>query len=1041
VYRQWAPVYSIQPANFHTLDQSARTFLPVWEDQGLCKTPVIGEKPAFSDNPNVLDQTCHADRDTYQKAQNFHLKNNFVQSPPVKNSSSQCETHFLGWDAPLLPRSVEYLRDCYASGKAWDMSRCICVLPAARSTRRLASLLRWESEEHDLEFRSPDIITAGQLAEKLYSPKHPLALDFEQTLAWSDVLRNMNPDDLRPLVPTLPPADSVSAWLELAGTLRRLHSELASSSLSFADVVAEAETGTEKRRWELLDRLFSKYLGTLQQAGVVDPHQARRDAIAAKTCQTDRDIILIGTTDLSDVVGEMLSHLSSKLISLVAAPQSAADRFDGLGSVKTSAWIECELPIRDEQLISAADISDQSAAVAETLADYAKLFAADQVTVGVTDESQVGPVEVQLRGCGVQTYRHLGWSISHTAVGRLFDLAATYLQRHTWQSLAALVRHADVHVWLTKKLAQETQTEKSVDWLVQIDALLANHFPRRVAESLSPDAIAKFPVAITVAKWIDEWLADFVTNDGSNSMPLSHWSELASQWLGRIYDDVNPEDQKTRTHHALEATNRLLQRFTSLNDHLDVAVTGATAFEMLAQRLGDTRIADTANPGDVEILGWLDLALDDAPAMVVMGLNHPFVPGAITSDPFLPGTLRTQLRMVDNERRYARDAYAMHLMLSTRSSIRFIVGQNSADGSPTPPSRLIAAAPPVDSARRIRSLLGGERAKAVVHHQWDNDVEATRLPIPSLSADPLRVKTMSVTAFRDYMVCPYRFYLRHVLKMRPIDDLTGELAANQFGDLVHGALERYGLSAQKTLTDVNQIEAALIEHLHGYADEIYGDNVAMAVKLQVKQAEKRLQVVAKVQAERIAQGWQIHAAEASVNETPTKAADGRVLPGAILEVDGGSMGIRGRFDRIDYHPDTGRWAILDYKTHGHKPEKKHLKKSDNGDQWIDLQLPLYRMMIPFLGIDAPPSEVELGYFNISEKEEETKINIANFTDEQMDAADEVIHEIIRNIHAGKFDPTEDRVQYDDYEMILQTSITQRQLVSAEKADAATVEVG
>ena len=48
-------------------------------------------------------------------------------------------------------------------------------------------------------------------------------------------------------------------------------------------------------------------------------------------------------------------------------------------------------------------------------------------------------------------------------------------------------------------------------------------------------------------------------------------------------------------------------------------------------------------------------------------------------------------------------------------------------------------------------------------------------------------------------------------------------------------------------------------------------------------------------------------------------------------------------------------------------------------QWIDLQLPLYRMMVPFLGIKEDPSTVELGYFNISEKDDETKINIAETT--------------------------------------------------------------
>ncbi|MGB7346868.1 MAG: PD-(D/E)XK nuclease family protein, partial [Pirellulaceae bacterium] len=866
----------------------------------------------------------------------------------MKTTVKNCETHFLGWDAPLLPRSVDFLRERFASSSVWDLSQCICVLPAARSTRRLASLLRWESEEHDLEFRSPNIITVGQLAEQLYSPTHPLALDFEQTLAWSDVLRSMNPDDLLPLVPTLPPADSVSAWLELAGTLRRLHSELASSSLSFADVCAEAETDSEKRRWKLLERLSDKYLQVLQKAGVVDPHFARRDAIEKQACRTDQKIVLIGTSDLSDLLSEMLASLPSQVFSLIAAPQSEAARFDSLGVAKTAAWIDCQLPLRDDQLIPAADIADQSAAVAETLAEFAELFAADQVTVGVTDESHVGPVELQLRGCGVHTYRHLGWSISHTAVGRLFDLTASYLQRHSWQSLAALVRHADVHAFVTARL-EKVDTKFAADWLVNLDVLLANHFPRSIAGPLAPEASKHHPVAIAVAKIIDDTLASFLVDAKQPLLhPLSHWSGQVQHWLTLIYAGAanDEEYESSRTDRAIAATHRLLERFTTLNDHLDVSVSGAAAFEMLTQRLGETRILDSAHPDDVEILGWLDLALDDAPAMVVMGLNHPFVPGAVTSDPFLPGMLRTRLRMADNERRYARDAYAMHLMLSTRSSIRFIVGQNAADGSPTPPSRLIAAAPPADSARRVRSLLGGQRPKTIVHHQWDNEIATTNLPIPNLpisssQADSSLVKTMSVTAFRDYMVCPYRFYLRHVLRMRPVDDLTGELAANQFGDLVHGALERFGLSTQKTLTDAAKIEAALIEHLHSYAADIYGDNVAMAVKLQVKQAEKRLQVVARVQAERIVAGWQIHAAEASVNETPTTTDDGKVLPGAILMVDGKPMGIRGRFDRIDYHPDTGRWAILDYKTHGHKPEKKHLKKTDDGEQWIDLQLPLY----------------------------------------------------------------------------------------------------
>ncbi len=65
---------------------------------------------------------------------------------------------------------------------------------------------------------------------------------------------------------------------------------------------------------------------------------------------------------------------------------------------------------------------------------------------------------------------------------------------------------------------------------------------------------------------------------------------------------------------------------------------------------------------------------------------------------------------------------------------------------------------------------------------------------PSLppDADPraLDITRLGVTAFRAYLNCPFRFYLRHILGMEPLDDLAGELEAAEFGTLVHAALRR-----------------------------------------------------------------------------------------------------------------------------------------------------------------------------------------------------------------------------------------------------------
>jgi ATP-dependent helicase/nuclease subunit B len=947
----------------------------------------------------------------------------------VKLFSISCETLFLGWDAPFLPAAASTLRQRWAHGHRLDLSEVICVLPTSYSAAGMKERLEAEARTHDLQYQPPRIITVGQLPEHLYQAPRRIALELEQTLAWTRVIRSLDPADLQPLLPTIPAPEPIGPWMEIAGAINRLHETLATSRLTFHDVIELAETDVEKRRWKLLSRINSLYLNALAEADLCDPYASRREAVSQGRCRSDHTIVLVGTSDLSDALIAMLRSLDSNLMALVAAPQREASRFDEFGCVDTAGWLQQHLPLRDDHLVTAHDVADQAVAVTECLAELASNYRTDEVTVGVTDESQVGPIEMELRCCGVATHRQLGWTVSETSIGRLLDLTSAFLTRGTWSTLAALVRHADVSAYLSRHLGiQPTQ------WLTELDQLLSEFFPVRVADPLSATASQQCPLAQRIVSLVQEWLRPLTQHEQS----IACWSSVVLSWLHDLYpvdesDHEALEDSELhdRTKLAIASTKRLLERYSALSDRLDLTVAGATALEMLSARLADVRIAQPVRQGEISILGWLDLSLDDSKLLVVNGLNHPFVPAGVTSDPFLPGTLRSRLRMEDNNRRYARDAYAMHLMITTRPCVRFIVGSTAADQTPTPPSRLLAAAPGADVARRIQRLLGRGRTASPVVHRWHEHPGHHRLPIPKLpiQIDQPAVTSMSVTAFADYLRCPYRFYLRHVLKLKPLADDANELAANQFGNLVHAALERFGLSDDRNEVDASKIQQLLIGHLHDFASEYYGQSVSTAVTLQIAQAQQRLKVVARQQARRRGEGWLIHAAEESVNEDD----------GAAIEVDGRQMGLRGRFDRIDFHPATGQWAILDYKTHGHRPEKKHLKKTDEGFRWVDLQLPLYRLMIPYLGIDAAPDQVQLGYFNISEKDEETRINIAEFTPQQMAQAEQLIRDCVARIWAGDFEPTSDRIQYDDYGMILQTSVASRLLDQVEWLGASEVE--
>lgn len=937
---------------------------------------------------------------------------------------------------------VEHLAAESTTGRTWDLSGLIVALPTSWATVRLAELLAQRAKRDRLTYRPPMLVTAGELPERLYTGDVPAAIEFEQTLAWARVLKRQSADQMRPLVPVMPESASLAAWLELAGTLRRLAADLASHQVPFSDVLAVAETQSERDRWMALERLHQLYLQELSVAGRSDLHQQRQAAVRDQRVRTDRRVVLAGTSDLNASITAVLDAMATKMVALIAAPKDQAFLFDRWGCVRPEAFAEFDLPLFDDHLVPAADVGDQAAAAVELLDEFSARHAPGEMVLGVTDPSQIAPAEIELESTGRSPYRYTGWSVRMTAVGRLFDRTATLLTVPTWRSLASIVRHGDVHRYLSVKLEKVPSKRPGEDFLVDLDRLLANHLPVRLGDPLPAKADENYPLAGRLAETVAEWLSPLTgqanwSPEGDRSapsLPIARWCERISEWLRTLYggDQASDEASVTAVDETAQAKDwdlttaavakveAILERFAALSSDLDEPVSVAVALEMIAGRLADLRVVDKQRPEQIPIRGWLDLAMDDAPAMVVIGLNHPFVPSAVTSDPFLPGSVRSQLRLGDNERRHARDVYAMQLMISTRRNVRFIVGKTAADGSPTPPSRLLASASADDIARRVRLLLDGKRDHRPLDSLWTTDRMASDLPIATLSPAECPVTMMSVTAFKAYLDCPYRFYLRYVLKLKPVDDSPRELAANQFGDLVHGALEDFGRSDAKDETDEQKIYAALRDFLHQYAASSFGDAVEPAVTLQIQQAERRLRFVAAEQALRIASGWKIHRTEAAVSIRDA------------IKVGDRMIGLSGRLDRIDQHEDSGQWAILDYKTHGHKPEKKHLKKIPDTDRyrWVDLQLPLYRLMIPQLGIETPADQVQLGYFNVSDKPEETKINIAKFSEELMTEAQELIEQCARRILNCDFAPSSEPVQYDDYSMILQTGVASRMLAAA-----------
>jgi len=111
--------------------------------------------------------------------------------------------------------------------------------------------------------------------------------------------------------------------------------------------------------------------------------------------------------------------------------------------------------------------------------------------------------------------------------------------------------------------------------------------------------------------------------------------------------------------------------------------------------------------------------------------------------------------------------------------------------------------------------------------------------------------------------------------------------------------------------------------------------------------------------------------------------------------------LAGRIDRVDLHQTTGQWRVLDYKTseRAEKPETTHRKK----DEWIDLQLPLYRLLVQSLGIEG---DVQLGYVHLPGDLSAVGASIAKWSDAELESANTTAREVAANIIDLKIDRVE-----------------------------------
>jgi len=429
--------------------------------------------------------------------------------------------------------------------------------------------------------------------------------------------------------------------------------------------------------------------------------------------------VLAATADPNAVQQRIIAACAERqpVHSLVQAPEDFADHFDELGGLLADRWAEAEVPLQEDQIVITDRPADQAAAAVRAVDDLDGAYPAEQITLGLCDDRVAPHLQQQLPAFGLPVRHAEGIPASRTRPLRLLAAAADWVGRHRFADFATLVRHPDVERWLINRAGsggsdgdghgnseaeEASETRETIeDWLTLLDRYYNDHFQLRLTGPWlgPPDRRARLN---RLREGVGELLGAL---EGGKARPLSDWAEPIAEVLVRLYGagELDRRDPAQRV--VVETCEQLRTVLGELHE-LDAEgvpeVTAAEALHLVVRAAGTRPIPSEPAEAAIEMLGPLELRMDDAEALILTGFNEGHMPSSVQADPFLPDALRSHLGLADNRRRYARDLYAMRAVLGGRPSVKVIAGRRTAEGDPMLPSRLLFACDRSSLPGRVR---------------------------------------------------------------------------------------------------------------------------------------------------------------------------------------------------------------------------------------------------------------------------------------------------------------------------------------------------
>lgn len=958
-------------------------------------------------------------------------------TPPLQHSSPpQLARHFAGWDRPVLATCVEFLSRSWDGRGSLDLSDHLVIVPTRNAGRRLREALAVYAANFDSAVLPPLAVTPDFLyaAARLPETALPVASLWTTQLIWTGLLLDLPLASFRRVFPVDPvrsdPVERQLKWAnDNARELLRVRNLLIESDLDFSEAAALFAThDIEPGRWNELAEIESRAAALTEQCGLLDAGIASRTASQSGVLPPEiRHLVVAAVADLKPLAIRALSRHAATVPTtiIVHAPESEASLFDAFGRPLPDAWLtrEIAIPKPDQTIHQCANPVAQAALCRDLLAPF--LNPATLVAFGIPDPEVATTLEQSLAEAGHGSYDPAGKSISKEGLYYLLKLTHQLVSSDRFEAFRLLLRCPGTIAAALRSLTPDPGV--SVGRVLKFfDELAAETLPDRLTDALATAKrrTGKTPWLGGIIAWSQSWTTRFRKED---------FTTVLSEYLSEIFSEKRfaPHDAAEAVFTEVAAAMFSLSAdIASATDAFNRAPDVEDHFELLLSALSDRRVYPDRGANDIDLQGWLELLWEDAPHLIVTGMNDHAVPEAIIGHAFLPDSARRTLGIQNNDERFARDAYLLTTLIESRRNsggrLDLLFGRQGTSGDPLRPSRLLFQCQDSDLAQRTLDLFSENERE---HSPLPRSI-AWRLKPSALSPDNKIFQRISVTGFKTYLTCPFRYYLKSGLGMEKFEAGKSELDSRDFGNLVHDTLEALGRHETiRRSTDPAEITDFYFEEIDRWLGNRFGSRLTTPIVIQREAARQRLGHWAEIEAAQRAQGWEILEVETPFGKEEWAFA-----------IDG--LPVTGRIDRIERHAQHGL-RVFDFKTISpmedgrlktvdryHRVNLKRtedpatfpewaLCQDDKGKalHWVDLQIPLYCLA---MAERFPGEKISAGYVTLGKTEAEVRIDVWDSLDEDTITSARICAQgVIAAIRDRIFwPPSEQLPDWDDFRDLL-----------------------